>query len=208
MTLKYPVEYRDSYGSEKGYFISDGKSLVITIRNTVFQGHFWDLFPVNSAKGEIENLFTLEEFEYSDQTKGCKLSDYSLKVQLPIKVINADDIEVDGLINFSMDPYKLEFEIEGKHYQFEKPNFEYGLSREHTTSLNIKHVKCCVNCIYSEYSPYGSDEYGDLMCFKQSKSEWLKIGYQGLKGINNWDDLLTIEKTQEAFWCDEFEISE
>jgi hypothetical protein len=41
------------------------------------------------------------------------------------------------------------------------------------------------------------------MCFKNSKEAWEKIGYQGLKDTENWDNLI-IEKTQEAFWCGEF----
>lgn len=208
MILKYPVEYKDAFGIEKCHFTADGQSLTITIRNIAFEGHFWDLSPVNNTKEEIEDHFNLEEFNYSDDSKGFKLIGYSLKVQIPIKIINAENLEVDGLIHFNSQPHSLEFEFEGTIYPFERPNFEYGLASEHTRSLHINHIKCCVNCIYSDYSPFGSDEYGDLMCFKNSKSEWLKIGYKGLKEIQNWNEVLTIERTQEAYWCDEFKTIE
>ena len=79
-------------------------------------------------------------------------------------------------------------------------------SVEITFKLKFKYVKCCINCKYSEFSPFGNQEYGDLMCIKNCKSEWENIGYTGLKETENWKYLKNRITTQEAFWCKDFKL--
>ncbi|MBK9248892.1 MAG: hypothetical protein IPM69_12455 [Ignavibacteria bacterium] len=223
MILEYPTEYRDSKGIEKSTFITDGKSLKIKLRSIEFEGHFWDLRPLSQNNVRIKELFVIQDQDilqpiynkdgsfraYVSYYAGS-LTEYSLKIQMPIKVIMHNDKEANALIEFELFPGELYFVFEGNRYNFERPNFEYGLSPEFTTSFNIKYIKCCTNCKYSEYDPFGNDDYGDLMCFKNSKEEWSKLGYIALKHMSNqnWYKDLNVEKTQEAFWCDEFALKE
>jgi hypothetical protein len=210
MMLEYPTEYTDRKGTEFSKFITDGQSLKIKLRGVEFEGHFWELAPIKGQEEIARKYFDLNEFGelngITDLSLGESSSVFSLNVNIPIKVVTNDNNEIDAIIEFGTNPHKMIFIINEEKYESERPSFEYGLASEFTKSLNIKHIKCCINCKYSEYSPYGSDEYGSLMCFKKSKKAWSKIGYQGLKKMEPWPKILNIEKTQEAFWCNEFKI--
>jgi hypothetical protein len=36
-------------------------------------------------------------------------------------------------------------------------------------------IKACINCLYSDYSPYGHGLFGYLMCFRNLKEEYLRV---------------------------------
>lgn len=212
MKLEYPTEYTDNRGTEHSKFITDGESLKIKLRGIEFAGDFYELTPIVGQEEKANNFFDLNEFgELSgilDLTPGAKPPTYSLNVHIPIKIISDENNELDATIDFSINPHQMTFIIEGKTYKFEKPNFEFGLSPEFTKSLNIKYVKCCINCKFSEYSPSGNQGYGDMMCFKNCKEEWAKIGYTGLKDPQNWEKVKNRITTQEAYWCEEFKLKD
>jgi hypothetical protein len=212
MTLEYPTEYKDRRGTEFSKFITDGESMKIVLRGIEFVGHFWELTPIAKQAENAKLLFDLNEkgelIGIMDYSIGANPPAYSLKVQVPIKIVTHERNEIDAKIDFRINPHKIDFIINGKQHEFEKPNFEYGLSHKYTSSLKISHIKCCINCKYGEYSPYGNEEYGDMMCFKSCKEAWLKVGYQGLKESGNWEKLNSRTRTQEAYWCSEFELKE
>lgn len=209
MTLEYPTEYKDSKGTEHSKFRTDGETLKINLRGIEFEGHFWTLTPIEEQKENAKKLFELNENGelngIMDYSIGAPPA-YSLKVEIPIKIITVDNNEIDAKIDYGA--HKMNFIIAGKSFKFEIENFEYGLSPKFTTSLNIKCVKCCLNCQFSEYSPFGNEEYGDMMCFKRCKEEWSKIGYTGLKDSENWEKVKNRITTQEAYWCEEFKLKD
>lgn len=208
MNLEYPTEYKDRKGTEHSMFITDGESLKIKLRGVEFEGNFYEITPIAGQEEKASKLFDLNEFGdlsgILDLTPEAKPPAYSLNVQIPIKIISHENNELDAIIDFSINPHQMNFIIKGKTYNFEKPNFEYGLSPEFTKSLNIKYVKCCINCKFSEYSPFGDD----MMCFKKCKEEWAKIGYTGLKDPENWEKVKNKITTQEAYWCEEFKLKD
>lgn len=212
MKLEYPTKYSDTRGTEHSVFITDGESLKIKIRGIVFEGNFYELTPIAGQEENASKLFDLNEFGdlsgILDLTAGAKPPAYSLTVQIPIKIISHENNELDAIIDFSINPHQMDLVFEGKTYKFENPNFEYGLSPNYTKSLNINYIKCCINCKFSEYSPFGNQEYGDLMCFKKCKEEWAKIGYTGLKDTENWEKIDNRITTQEAYWCEEFKLKD
>lgn len=212
MTIEYPTEYKDPKGTEHSKFITDGENLKIKLRGIEFHGHFWELTPIKGQEDNAKKLFDINENgELSgimDYSIGATPPSYSLKVQIPIKIVTNENNEIDGKIDLSINPNKMDFIINGESYKFEKQSFEYGLSPKFTSSLNIKYVKCCLNCKFSEYSPFGSQEYGDMMCFKRCKEAWAKIGYTGLKDPENWEKIENRITTQEAFLCEEFKLKE
>lgn len=207
MTLEYPVIYKDSKGTEQSTFITDGRSMRITLRNILFEGHFWELLPMENSKEELEHLFDLTEFDYTDGTKGYSVNGFSIKAEIPVKILDKDGDETDASVYFEIgESHVYCLHINGCKFNLKYPNFEAGLMPQHTQAFGIQCVKCCANCQYSEYSPYGSDTYGDLMCFRNSKEAWAKTGYHGLKGLEDWRSVLDIEYIQELFWCEEFQL--
>ena len=60
-----------------------------------------------------------------------------------------------------------------------------------------------ITCQYSDYSPYGNDDYGTMLCYKKHKSEYLKVNdkysyFEYLEGVE-------CEVRQETYLCDEYE---
>jgi hypothetical protein len=37
------------------------------------------------------------------------------------------------------------------------------------------YIKACINCLYSDYNPYGHGLFGCMMCFRNLKAEYLKV---------------------------------
>lgn len=66
------------------------------------------------------------------------------------------------------------------------------------------YMKSCFTCQYSDYSPYGSDDYGTMLCYRRYKEEYLKV--------NNKDDFFEylemkdFDSRQEDYLCEEYEI--
>jgi hypothetical protein len=213
MKLEYPTLFKDARGTEYSKFITDGKSLKIELRGITFEGHFWELTPLKGQKENAQKCFDLNEDGYLNgiidlNTMEVPNGYFSVDVKIPIKIVNKDNTETDGIFEFGTNVNKMNFIINGKIYPSEKPSFEYGMDIEHTKSLNIHYIKCCINCKFSSYSPFGNQVYGDMMCFKNCKEAWSMIGYSGLKYPDNWTNIKRRENTQEAFWCSEFELKE
>ena len=61
------------------------------------------------------------------------------------------------------------------------------------------YIKCCFTCQYSDYSPYGSDDYGLMLCFCRHKDDCLKV--------NSKDDFFSFlegkdyDGRQETYLC-------
>lgn len=75
----------------------------------------------------------------------------------------------------------------------------------HDISKQIKndyYLKCCFTCQYSDYSPYGSDDYGTMLCFCRHKKACLKVNskadfFSFLEGKN-------FDGRQETYLCKEY----
>lgn len=63
-------------------------------------------------------------------------------------------------------------------------------------------LKCCFTCQYSDYSPYGNDDYGTMLCFCRHKDDCLKV--------NSKDDFFVFldgkdfDGRQETYLCEHY----
>jgi hypothetical protein len=65
------------------------------------------------------------------------------------------------------------------------------------------YLKNCYGCAFSDYSPYGNDTFGTLICFRDCKSAYTAVtGKVGLLELLSRDRGLTV---QETYLCDQFE---
>ena len=63
-------------------------------------------------------------------------------------------------------------------------------------------IKACINCLYSDYSPYGHGLFGGMMCFRNLKAEYLKVTIKDeFWSVHGRQDRLV----QETYLCPEFE---
>ena len=61
-------------------------------------------------------------------------------------------------------------------------------------------LQCCFTCQWSDYSPYGSDDYGSMLCYRAHKEEYLK----GSDDYFGYLEELPCEQRQETYCCPDF----
>ena len=64
------------------------------------------------------------------------------------------------------------------------------------------YIKCCFTCQYSDYSPYGNDDYGTMLCFCRHKKDYLKV-----KGKDDFFSFLEgkdFDVRQETYLCEHY----
>ena len=67
--------------------------------------------------------------------------------------------------------------IDGMCYKSTKRTLDFETALK-DISRQIKNdyiLKCCFTCQYSDYSPYGNDDYGTMLCFCRHKDDCLKV---------------------------------
>ena len=63
-------------------------------------------------------------------------------------------------------------------------------------------LRCCYTCQWSDYSPYGSDDFGTMLCFRAHKDVYLRVNdkHDYLEHL----EALPCEQRQETFHCTDF----
>ena len=63
-------------------------------------------------------------------------------------------------------------------------------------------LKCCFTCQYSDYSPFGNDDYGTMLCYRHHKKEYLKVTDKA--SYFKYAEGLDYESMQETYCCKEY----
>ena len=185
---------------------------------------------INKEKSsEVENRFNIIKMHGKYATYYA-LQRYALDVEIPVKVIRkTDTAEITGVINISFqfvehdinkpqvifmnDGKRVYYDdtivndfslcVDGKRYSSEKNtlDFEIALSDICTKIKSDYYIKSCFTCQYSEYSPYGHDGFGCMLCYREHKENYLKV--------NNFFKYLINEDStfrQETFLCSDYDL--
>lgn len=93
-----------------------------------------------------------------------------------------------------------------------KTYFSTNLCKDFETLLiNIYHqckneymIKCCLTCQYSDYSPYGNDDFGSMLCYKNHKDTYLQVNDKDdfFEKLFDIDDFY---KKKETDYCNDYE---
>ena len=160
------------------------------------------------------------------------LQRYSMEVEIPVEAERRDNGErIAGMIRFAYrmeacdssrarsrcycddreiyldDTICTEFSlaVDGHIYKADRPTtyFEQALSQICRKCGREYLLRCCFTCQYSDYSPYGCDDFGSMLCYREYKEVYLtvndKAGYfDRLEGLD-------CEIEQETGVCGEFE---
>lgn len=160
------------------------------------------------------------------------LQRYSLEVEIPIQVIRKrDDCEISGTLHIAFqyvehnrellqsqivcdgvrvyhdDAIVWDFSllVDGVRYESTQKTLEFE-SALGDICIQMKsdyYLKCCFTCQYSEYSPYGRDDYGAMLCYCGHKKACLKV--------HNEDDYFyylegkDCNRRQETYLCEGYE---
>lgn len=208
----YPAKYTDNKGEFETTIRNDWKTLRMNLRGVEFSGSSFDYFRPDENELE-ENLRTFSLDKYK------QLSNFKLECEIPVKMLeNNKDSEAVLRIYFE---HKI-LEISTGFYDYELKlilNFQgqefcstvYGdfedcfgeIRSQLRKAQNNIALKCCFGCKLSDYSVYGHDVFGSLICFKDFKERFLNMKTQ-----YDYCDLLeekNLEYVQEVYLCPEFQ---
>lgn len=155
------------------------------------------------------------------------LQRYALDVEIPVNVVRkADTAEFTATLYISFhlvennshgvmrESKKVYYDkiivgnfslfVDGKRYDSEKNtlDFEIALSDICRKMKQDYYIKSCFTCQYSEYSPYGQNDFGSMMCYRECKESYFKA--------SNYFRYLTDNENftyrQETFLCGEYNL--
>ncbi len=96
--------------------------------------------------------------------------------------------------------------VDGIYYKSRKMSlwFEEALKDISVQMKDSYYMKCCFTCQYSDYSPYGSDDYGTMLCYCRHKDDCLKVNdkadyFAFLEGKD-------FDGRQETYLCSQYSL--
>lgn len=160
-----------------------------------------------------------------------ELQRYALDIEIPVKAVNMhDESEVQAVLCVSFEYTEPDPEKSRVTLYCDDVRVYYDDMIVHDFTLNIGEscysstiktldyetalhnicsqiaddycIKCCFTCQYSDYSPYGNDYYGCMLCYRSHKDEYLKV--------NSKDDYfeylydMDYEIRQETYLCSDY----
>jgi hypothetical protein len=200
------TKFIDNIGEIETEILFDGDDLKIKLNGLEFTSRFIDDF-VLSNKQQTEN----SRFQFNVHGE---LTNYRLIIQLPIRLsidskISEQILECELKINKTKDNYnqtigKCFLKIQDKIIDSgEFDLFETGLDKLINQLPNNIKLICCYSCLYSDYSVYGQGFWGTMICFKNIKSDYLKVKDKDeyMEIMDNHDDIVA-----ETHYCNDFKL--
>jgi hypothetical protein len=217
MTINwYQASYLDELGSEDIVIQSDGRSLRTTIRGVVFVGPDFDRLSIDEASvPAAKDTFRL--------LHDGILCDCTITLMIPASVVVKDLRTLAGTLQVKLEigpPRKcgggadewpeferLQLRLSFEENQFvsagQSGDFEDALEDIHRQLPDGTYLKACYKCLYSDYSVYGHGLFGNMMCFRNAKEEYLSV--------RNKSDFMDIQDlyesiVQETHLCADFRL--
>lgn len=203
----YPITYTDPRGSETTTLHNDGATLRVVLRATEFVGPGFDLLEPKDAAPEQLGRFMLH--------RGC-LCSCRFELRMPVPVLDrgrllegALAVELvlgDPAPNGFLDREELRITLEHGARRFAGTGtsgwFEDELLEIQAQLPEGVLIGACINCLYSDYSPYGHGLFGQMMCFRNLKAEYLQVTTkEEFWSVHDRHDRFV----QETYLCPEFE---
>lgn len=161
-----------------------------------------------------------------------ELQRYAMEMEIPLQVLRRDGGEpLAGMIYFaycmqkqdadtSRCRYRLDdreiypdqavctefrLHVDGKDFAADRPTtyFEQALLQVCEKCDGDYLPKCCFTCQYSDYSPYGCDDFGSMLCYRKHKEIYLTVNDK--EGFFDRLEGLDFEVQQETGVCGEYE---
>lgn len=176
--------------------------------------------------GDYKDLNMLVPYTYD-------LQRYSMDVYIPIKIVRKNDgCEVEGMLHIDFRYVEHDIQkgqsiilcdnnrvygddeivsifslcIENKVYEslIKSLCFESVLLDISKQIQEYYYIKSCFSCQYSDYSPYGSGDYGTMLCYRRHKEEYLKVNNKN--DFFEYLEMKDFDTRQEDYLCEEYEV--
>jgi hypothetical protein len=207
MDGRIPVTYRDRRGEVATFIRNDGKTLSMIVRRVEFSGPDFDsLSPARNADPSDLATFTLAKgdlcsclFE-AEMTVPVVVRERPDKATLRVR-LELGDPRPDGGIDRETLSLVLCVGDEGVESGGTSGWFEGELLDIQRQLSPDAFIKACINCAFSDYSPYGHGLFGSLACFRDNKAAYLSVKSKD-DLFRIWDSMT--EFVQETYLCPEF----
>lgn len=209
----YPARYKDRFSEERTTILDDCEALSMVVRGVRFRGNDFDGFePQDVADPAQLSSFT---FLHGSLCFCTIEANIALPVVTPTRA-------VDGLLTFELELGEplptgqmdrerliLRLAVNGQLYSSDGKS---GWFEDEMLDVQRKlppgtFMKACINCAFSDYSPYGHGLFGNMICFRANKSGYLALpAGKDFEKDAYFDVLATVSETvQETYLCPEFE---
>jgi hypothetical protein len=203
----FPGTYRDGHGSESLIFRNDGTILSTFIRGVEFSGSDFDsLGPADATPEDQLASFSLCHFDL------CSCI-FTAEMTVPV-VVSGSTIPGRLLVELDLGAPAAHGGIEHEHLRLTlaaggfcassagtSGSFECELLDLQRQLSKDSYIQACINCLYSDYSPYGQGLFGDMLCFRNIKSEYLNVtSKKEFWAVHGREE----RQVQETYLCDEF----
>jgi hypothetical protein len=204
----YCTEYRDARGCENTDITNDSETLWMAIRGLTFSGTDFDSFePTGGATPQ-----QLEEFSLNrNRLCSCRIE---CQISIPISdhgrqspgMLFVDLALGDSIADGRIDREELRIVLEYNRERFAGSGrsgwFEDELIDIQRQLPDGIFMQACINCLYSDYSPYGHGLFGCMMCFRNIKTEYQQVKTKDeFWHVHDRYDRMV----QETYLCPEFE---
>ncbi len=210
MLACFPATYRDQFGEESTTIQNDGETMRMQVRGVAFIGSDFDAFePIPTTHSLHLSTFTLDH---------GSLCACEILCAMPLPVVVEDAIIVGTLrVHLTLGQPRLpprsgiDEERLLLQFSFNDQTFtSQGLSGWFEDELldiqralpTNAHLKACIACAFSDYSPGGHGLFGGLACFRDHKAEYRMVNSKGAL-FQLWPKMT--EYVQETYLCNEFE---
>jgi hypothetical protein len=204
--MRFYGTYCDARGQDAIAFLNDGETLRTTIRGVEFAGPDFDsMSPVDRTSDLVD--FTLSR---TDLCACC----FAFDIPVPVVVHGTD---APGVLhvrlelgapahNGGIDRERLDLVLEYGEHRVASSGRSRGFFEDELADIRRQlpehvFIKACINCLYSDYSPFGHGLYGGMMCFRNIKAEYLQVrSKRDLFSLHGRQDRFV----QETYLCSEF----
>ena len=207
MIVNYQGMYTDRFGEEPILIRNDARVLRTTIRDVPFSGYDFDgLSPEENTQPERLTSFTLQQGDLCSCIIECDIpvpvvtSESTTQGRLSVRLELGEPADNGGL---DRETLNLSIYVEGNIFTGSGKSgwFEDELLELQSALPEGVYMKACINCAFSDYSPYGHGLFGSLACFRSNKEEYLRVKTKA-DIFRVWETMT--EYVQETYLCSEF----
>jgi hypothetical protein len=205
--LDYKGTYTDQHGSEALEFHNDSTTLTATIRGVVFSGNDFDsLEPTLEARPESVASFTLSSGHL------CRCT-FTLDIPIPVVLSNSVTTGILTAMldlgapatNGGIEHEQLLLALSWRDLRIVSSGgtgyFENELLDIQNQLPEGAYIQACINCRYSDYSPYGNGLFGNMLCFRNIKDEYLRVtSKEEFWAVYGREE----RQVQETYLCEQF----
>ncbi|MCB9305263.1 MAG: hypothetical protein H6565_01570 [Lewinellaceae bacterium] len=219
---KYRTVYKDGHGIVETYIVNNFQNFFINIEGVEFIGgggmieSFRLIDKEKYSESDIKR-FSLFEGRWESSKTGelyYELYNYSLKIFIPILILEVEtgrllepDLEITTKVGNRAGEPEMDFQLE----LFLKTGDETFSGKDETFELAANKIldqfsgrykfRNCFGCNFSDYSVYGNNALGNLLCLVGKRKEYMKV-----KTLEQYHDLsYDAPMVQEIDICSKFE---